>query len=81
MPSRTIVIREVEMSGELDKDDSLLLSSKDRADGFSIMADSCHNITLLKWSRPVAWFSVTVPEEMLRASLEMLKDRARDAKR
>ncbi|MBA7690959.1 hypothetical protein ES703_99495 [subsurface metagenome] len=53
----------------LDKGDSLLLSSEDKADGFSILRDNRHNITLLKWSKPVAWFSAAVTEETLRAFL------------
>ena len=51
---------------EVDRGDSLLLTSKDRADGFSIAADDRYNITLLKWGKPVAWFSVAVTEEVLR---------------
>ena len=33
----------------------LLLSSEDKGNGFSIVADNRHNITLSKWSKPVAW--------------------------
>ncbi len=52
---------------------SLLLSSEDRANGFSVVCDNCHNIALLKWSKPVAWFSAMVTEETLREFLELVK--------
>ncbi len=59
---------------EVDRDDSLLLTSEDRANGFSIEADESHNITLLKWGKPVAWFSVIVTGEVLRGFLKLVKD-------
>lgn len=65
---------------ESNKVDFSLLSSEDKADGFSIVADSCHNIVLLKWSKPVAWFSAVVTEEVLRSFLEMVKDCERNTK-
>ena len=74
------MIREVEMSGELDKDDFLLLSSKDRANGLSIVADDRHNITLFKWGKPTAWFSSAVTGELLREFVELVKDREKSAK-
>ena len=48
------------------KSDSLVLSSEDRRNGFSITADDRKGVTLLKWGKPVAWFSAAVPEETLR---------------
>ena len=60
--------------GIFDRDDSLLLTSGDRVDGFSIVADNRHNITLLKWGKSVAWFSAVVTEETLRGFLELVKD-------
>jgi len=70
------------MSGkrEVDRGDSLLITSKDRVDGFSIVTDGPGNITLLRWGKSVAWFSATVSEETLRAALELAKDRERSAK-
>ncbi len=63
-----------------DKIDFSLLSSEDKADGFSIATDSCHNIVLLKRGKPVAEFSAVVAEEVLRALLEMVKDCERNTK-
>ena len=62
------------MSGkqEVDRGDSLL-TNEDRANGFSIVADDHHNITLLQWGKPVAWFSSAVPGEVLRQFLELIK--------
>ena len=61
-------------------DSSLLLTNEDRAGGYSITADGRHNISLLRWSQPVTWFSSAVTEETLRAFLEMLKACERSAK-
>ena len=49
------------------------LTTEDRASGFSIVADDRHNMTLLKWGKPVAWFSAVVPGEVLRQFLELIK--------
>jgi len=70
------------MSGkqEVDRGNSLLPTSEDRANGFSIVADDRHNTTLLKWGKRVAWFSAAVTEETLRAFLELVKDSERSAK-
>ncbi len=70
------------MSGEreVDRGDSLRLTSEDRANGFSIVADARHNTTLLKQGKPIAWFSEAVTEEVLREFLELMKDRERSAK-
>jgi len=63
------------MSGkrEVDRGNSLLLTSKDRVDGFSITANGRGNTTLLRWSKPVAWFSTMLSEETIRAFLELIK--------
>jgi len=58
---------------ESDQGGSLLLSSEDRADGFSIMVDNRSNITLLRWSKPVAWFSAALSEEALKAFVVLVK--------
>jgi hypothetical protein len=54
-------------------DYSLMLASADRAGGYSIVADERHNISLLRWSEPVAWFSAMLSEETIRAFLELIK--------
>ncbi len=61
----------------LDKSDSLLLTSEDRANGFSIARDDHHNTTLLKCGRPMAWFAATVTEEVVIAFLKLIKDSER----
>ena len=66
---------------EVDRGNSLLLTSKDGVDDFSIMADDRHNTTLLKRGKRVAWFSAAVTEETLRAFLELMKDCERSVKR
>jgi len=58
---------------EVDRGDSLLLTNEDRGGGFSIRADNHHNITLSKWSKPLAWFSVAVTREVLKGFLELVK--------
>lgn len=60
-------------------DSSLLLTSKGRVDGFSIMTDGRHNITLLKRGKQVAWFSPAVTGEVLREFLALVKDCERSA--
>lgn len=64
------------MNGEqgLDKSDLLLLTSQDRAKGFSIARGDHRNTTLLKWGRPIAWFAATVTEEVVLAFLKLIKD-------
>ena len=51
----------------------MYLSSKDRNGGFSIVLDDYHNMTLLRWGRPVAWFSVALSEETLMALVKLVK--------
>lgn len=64
------------MSGEqeIDRANSLLLMSEDRANGFSMMTDESHNVTLLKRGRPMAWFAATVTEEVIMAFLKLIRD-------
>ena len=64
------------MSGEQrrDRSDSILLTGADEANGFSIVADNHHNITLLRWGKPLAWFSVAATGEVLKGFLELMKD-------
>ena len=54
-------------------DSSLLLTNEDRASGFSITADGHHNISLLRWSKLVAWFSAMLSEETIRVLLELIR--------
>ena len=65
---------------ESNKVDFSLLSSEDKAEGFSIVTDSCHNIVLLKRGKPIFWISAVVDEEVRRALLEMVKDCERNTK-
>jgi len=58
-----------------------LLTSEDRANGFSIVTDESNNITLLKWSKPIAWFSAVVTEEVVVAFLKLIKDSERSDNR
>ncbi len=71
------------MSGgkEVDRGDPFVLTSEDRANGFSVVADDCHNITLLKWGEPAAWFSAAVTREVVKEFLELIKDCERIVKR
>jgi len=62
---------------ELHRDDPFLLTSEDRANGFSVVGDKSHNITLLKQGRPMAWFAATVTEEVIVAFLKLIKDSER----
>lgn len=55
------------------QEESLFLSSEDKADGFSIATDKGNNITLLRRNEPVAWFSVAVSREGLKGFLEVVK--------
>ena len=70
---------EIKMSSEqeVDRGGPLLLRSEDRANGFSIVADDCHNIMLFKWDKLDALFSAVVTEETLNAFLELVKDSER----
>ena len=65
---------------EVDRGNSLLLTSKDRVDGFSIMTDGRRNTTLLRWGKLVARFSAAVTGETVRAFLELVKACERSAK-
>ena len=52
----------------------------DKAGGFSVVTDDGSNTTLLKWGKPVAWFSAAVSGEVLRVFLELIKECERSAK-
>ena len=65
---------------ETFSDVSSLLTDDDRAEGFSIRADDNHNITLLKWSKPVAWFSAAISGGVIKEFLELIKDCERSVK-
>jgi len=66
---------------EVDRGDSFVLTSEDRANGFSIVADDHNNITLLRWRKPVAWFSAAVTRKVVREFLELIKGCERSVKR
>ncbi len=65
---------------EVDRGNSLLLTSEGRADGFSVVTDGRGNTTLLRWDKQVAWFSAAVTGETLRALSELVKSCERSAK-
>ena len=58
---------------EFDRDTPFVLSSTDKDNGFSIMTDDRHNIILLEWNKPVAWFSAIVTKEVIREFVELIK--------
>lgn len=58
----------------VDRNDTLLLTSEDRAKGFSIVSDDYHNVTVLKRGKPFAWFSSRVTGELLREFLKLAID-------
>jgi hypothetical protein len=57
----------------IGKSDFEFLTSEDEAGGLSLIADNHHNITLVRWSKPLAWFSVAVTGEMLKGFVELVK--------
>ncbi len=66
--------QDVEKSHERGKGNPLSLSSKDRADGFSVVTDDGNNINLLRWSKPIAWFSAAVvSEETVKVFIRLIK--------
>jgi hypothetical protein len=66
---------------EADRGEPLLLTSEDRANGFSIAVDDRYNTTLLKWGKQIAWFSVAISSrKVLRAFLELIEECERGAK-
>lgn len=67
------------MSGEKKEVGGGLLSltSEERVNGFSYMADDQHNITLLKCGKRVAWFSAAVSAEVLRGFLALISSPTR----
>jgi hypothetical protein len=61
------------VSDEVDRGDSLL-TSDERANGFSIVVDQHDNTRLLVWGTTVAWFSPTVTStEVIKGFLELIK--------
>lgn len=64
---------------ESNKVDSLL-TSEDKVNGFSIVVNGYGNIMLLKWNKPIAHFSASLTEAMVKAFLEIVEDYERDAK-
>ena len=68
-------IREVSMNDkkESDKDNSIVLSVTEEEKGFSISTDDHHNIILLEWNKPVAWFSAAMPADAIREFIELIK--------
>ncbi len=49
------------------------LSSEDRTGGFSTTADSRNSVALLKWGKPVAWFSAMLDEKTVKVFVELVK--------
>jgi len=49
------------------------LLNEDRMAGFSTMADSRNSVTLLKWGKPVAWFSAMLDEKAIKVFIESVK--------
>ena len=58
---------------EFDIDTPFVLSNADKGNGFSIITDDRHNIILLEWNNPVAWFSAIVTKEVIREFVELMK--------
>lgn len=56
------------------RDASLLLTSVDKAKGFSVVIDDDNNVSLLKLGKPVARFSAIVNEEVILAFLKLIGD-------
>ncbi|TET10085.1 hypothetical protein E3J84_04485 [Candidatus Aerophobetes bacterium] len=59
---------------EIDESASFLLTSDDRANGFSIVVDEFRNTRLLAWGYTVASFSErTATPEVVRGFLDLIK--------
>ncbi len=70
------------MNGDQSASKSVsLLSSEDKADGFSITFDNYGGVTLLRWGRQIAWFSAAVCGEVLQALVEVVKAVERNERR
>jgi len=52
--------------------ESEILTSQDRVNGFSAQLGDARNITLLKWGKPVAWFSAAVSTKTVRAIVRLI---------
>ena len=59
---------------------SLLLTSEDRANGFSIVVSDRRNITLLKRGKPIAWFSAAMSRKVQKEFVQLVKGYERNAK-
>ena len=55
-----------------DGRESELLTSQERGNGFSVQLGDARNITLLKWGKPVAWFSAAVSTKTVRAMVRLI---------
>ena len=58
---------------EFDRITPFVLSSTDKDNGFSIMTDDRHNIILLEWNKPIAWFSAAMSTDVIREFIELMK--------
>lgn len=65
--------QDVEKGHERRKGNPLSLSSEERADGFSVVTGDGNNITLLRWSKPIARFSAALSEETVKVFIRLLK--------
>jgi len=55
-----------------DREDSELLTSQERANGFSVQLSDSRDITLLKRDKRVAWFSAAVLPETVGAMVKLI---------
>jgi hypothetical protein len=49
-----------------------ILTDEDRAKGYSIASHS-GSVMLLKWKKPIAWFSAAISAETMRAVVELIR--------
>jgi PleD family two-component response regulator len=49
-----------------------ILTDEDRAKGYSI-ASHGGSVMLLKWKKPIAWFSAAISVETMRAMIELIR--------
>jgi len=55
-----------------DRESSEILTSQERANGFSMQLSEDRDITLLKQGRSVAWFSAAVSAEAVKAIVSLI---------
>jgi len=65
--------QDLEQSCPQTRRDYPYLMSEDKAVGFAIEVDERGNITLLKWSKPVAWFLRVMSEELVRVFIKVIR--------